>query len=129
MEKSSNKKYLQLDDIEAYRISFDLSNYVWKIILSWDVFSKQTVGSQIVRSIDSISANIAEGFGRYWKKDKIRFYRISSGSLSESLDWNQKALIRNLISKEQYYYISSELSKLPRAINSLILYTNNKLKY
>lgn len=121
-------KYLKLNDIEAYRIAFALSNYVWSIVIKWDHFAKKTIGSQFTDAVDSISANIAEGFGRYTKKDKIRFYRISFGSMYESLDWNEKAKVRKLISDEEYNHIFSELQKLPRAINSLINYTNTKLK-
>lgn len=122
------KKYLKLNDIEAYKISFKLSNYVWEIITKWDNFSKNTIGSQFARAVDSISANIAEGFGRFGKKDKIRFYRISFSSTTESLDWNQKAISRQLITQKQYDYIFNELQKLPKAINSLISFTNTKLK-
>jgi four helix bundle protein len=120
--------YLKLNDIEAYRISFHLSNYVWNIIYpNWDFFAKKTIGSQMVNAIDSISANIAEGFGRHFKKDKVNFYRYSKGSLKESYDWNEKAKVRNLITAEQYDHIFSELEKLPRALNALIKYTNEKL--
>lgn len=123
-----SKKFLKLNDIEAYRISFKLSNQVWDIILKWDYFAKDTVGKQFVRAIDSISANIAEGFGRYSKKDKIKFFRYSVGSLYESLDWNEKSHIRKLLSEDEYSLIFSELIKLPKAINSLILFTNKKLQ-
>lgn len=85
------KKYLKLNDIESYRIAFALSNYVWNIVIKWDYFAQKTIGTQFVDAIDSISSNIAEEFGRYNKKDKIRFYRISFGSLIESLDWNEKS--------------------------------------
>lgn len=121
-------KYLKLNDIEAYRIAFALSNYVWNIVIKWEHFAKKTIGSQFTDAVDSISANIAEGFGRYTKKDKIRFYRISFGSMYESLDWNEKAKVRKLISEGEYNHIFSELQKLPKAINSLINYTNTKLK-
>ena len=122
------KKFLKLSDIECYRIAFHLSNYVWELVIKWDGFAKRTVGEQFVDAMDSISANIAEGFGRYHKKDKIKFYRYSQGSMLESLDWNQKSKVRNLISKEEYDFIFGELQKLPKAINSLILFTNQKLK-
>jgi len=122
------RKFLKLNDIECFRISFHLSNYVWETVLKWSNFSQRTVGEQFVRAIDSISANIAEGFGRYGKKDKIKFYRYSQGSLSESLNWNEKSKIRKLLSGEEYKYIFSELQKLPKAINALILFTNQKLK-
>jgi four helix bundle protein len=122
------KKYLKLNDIDAFRISFHLSNYVWEVVLRWNSFSQRTVGEQFVRAIDSISANIAEGIGRYGKKDKIKFYRYSQGSLSESLNWNEKSKIRKLLSAGEYKKIFDELQKLPKAINSLILFTNQKLK-
>ena len=122
------KKFLQLSDLSAYRRAFELSNYVWKIVIKWAWFTKQTIGIQYANSIDSIAANIAEGFGRYQKKDKIRFYNISYGSISESLDWTQKAKARNLLKDEEYQHILSELQELPREINNLINYTNTKLK-
>ena len=123
-----NQKFLKLNDIEAYKIAFKLSNRVWDLVIKWDYFAKDTVGKQFVRAVDSISANLAEGFGRYTKKDKIKFYRYSFGSLYESLDWNEKAHLRKLLDEEEYSNIFSELIKLPKAINSLILYTNKKLQ-
>lgn len=122
------KRYLQLNDIEAYRIAFSLSNYVWNIVANWDHFAKDTVGKQFVRSTDSISANIAEGFGRYSKKDKINFYRYSYGSIKETLDWNEKAKNRDLITKEDYEYIFKELQQLPKMVHQLIKFTNEKLE-
>jgi len=121
------KKYLKLNDIDAYKISFNLSNYVWDLVLKWNRLGLDTVRKQFVRSVDSISANIAEGFGRYSKKDKIKFFRISFGSMYESLDWNEKALKRKIISKKEYDTIYSELQKLPKLIHQLINFTNEKL--
>jgi four helix bundle protein len=120
-------KYLKLNDIDAYKIAFHLSNYIWDIVGKWDYFSKSTVGEQFVSAADSISANIAEGFGRYYKKDKIKFYWYSSGSVKECFDWNEKSKKRNLISIEEYKHIFEELQKIPEAINRLIKFTNLKL--
>lgn len=123
----NDKKYLKLNDIDAYKIAFNLSNYVWDIVIKLDYFPKNTLGQQFVRAVDSISENIAEGFGRYYKKDKIRIYRISYGSLFESLDENEKAKKRKLFKKEEYEHIFSELQKLPKSIHHLINYTQTKL--
>jgi len=124
-----SQKYLKLNDIDAYRFSYHLSNFVWKIILKWEWFPKKTVGTQYVTAMDSISANIAEGFGRYHKKDRIKFYRYSQGSIKECYDWNEKSLKRELISKEEYNHIFQELQKIEPALGSLIKYTNDKLKF
>jgi four helix bundle protein len=112
-----------LRDVEAYGVSFNLSNYVWEVVVCWSHFARQTVGEQLVRAVDSISANLAEGFGRHGKKDKVRFYRIARGSLTEVMDWSEKARVRQLISEEQYQHISSQLHLLPKSINTLIKYT------
>lgn len=124
----NDPKYLKLNNIEAYKIAFNLSNFVWKRVIKWDWFNKRTLGVQFVSSIDSISANIAEGFGRYHKKDKIKFYRYSQGSLKESFDWNEKSRIRSVLSKEEYSHVLSELKKLEPAIYRLINFTNEKLR-
>jgi four helix bundle protein len=121
--------YLSIDKIYAYNRSFDLSNKIWDIVNNWENFAKFTIGKQLVNSADSISANIAEGFGRYHKKDKIKFYRYSNGSLLESIDWIKKSEIRGLISKDQFDYLMDNFNALPKELNQLISYTNIKLKY
>lgn len=122
------QRFLQLNDISCYKRAYALSNFIWSIVTNWDPFSKNTVGSQFVRSVDSISANIAEGFGRYGKRDKIKFYRYAMGSQKESLDWNEKAKVRNLITMNQYTLILKELLLLPKEINELVRFTNERLK-
>lgn len=120
--------YLRLNDVRAYTIAFELSNGVWGAVMTWDFFARDTIGKQFVRSVDSISANIAEGFGRYNKKDKILFYRYAAGSVKESLDWNEKAFRRKVLSLEAYSLFFDALSRLPREINSLIKITASKLQ-
>lgn len=124
----NDPKYLKLNNIEAYKLAFKLSNYIWEIISKWDWFSKKTVGAQFIEAADSISANIAEGFGRFHKKDKIKFYRYSQGSLKESFDWNEKSKVRKLLKKDEYDYILTELQKIEPSIYRLINFTNEKLK-
>ncbi len=122
------KKYLQLNDIDCYKKSLALSNYVWNIVVDWNWFEKRTVGVQFVTAIDSVSANLAEGFGRFGKKDKIKFYYYSFGSVKESLDWNEKSKIRKLLTKEQCEHILTELQLLPKEIHQLIKFTEERLK-
>jgi four helix bundle protein len=124
MEK---KTYLKVTDIKAYQSAFALSNEVWEIVIKWKIFEKDTLGKQLVRAIDSISANIAEGFGRHHKNDKIRFYIIARGSLLECMDWVEKAKIRNLLDNQQYEKMTTTLKGLPKLINALIKQTKENL--
>jgi four helix bundle protein len=123
----TEKNYLKISQIEAYNISKDLSNFTWDIVIKWDYFTRDTVGKQFVRAVDSISANIAEGFGRFHKKDKIKFFQYSKGSVHESYDWTEKSKHRNLITEDEYNELLQTLQKLPKSINSLIKYTNDNL--
>jgi len=122
------KRYLGLNDLTSYKSAFEFSNDVWGIAIKWDYFAKDTIGKQFVNAADSISANIAEGFGRYHKKDKIKFYYYSLGSVKECTDWCNKAKVRNLISEELYTKINEVLERLPREIHQLIKFTNERLK-
>jgi four helix bundle protein len=122
------KKFLGLRDIDVYRKSLYLSNEVWSLVQTWNIFSRDTVGKQFVRSVDSISANIAEGFGRFHKRDKIHFYRYAYGSVQESMDWTVKARMRKLISEDQYEHLLSSLKATPYLLHQLISFTNSKLK-
>lgn len=55
-----------LEELEVYCLSEKLSNEVWKIVCEWDPFAKFGLGKQLTNSVDSISANIAEGYGRFF---------------------------------------------------------------
>jgi len=59
---------------------------------------KETFGltSQLRRSIISVAANIAEGFKKRGKQDKMRFLNISQGSLEESRYYLILAQDRNM---------------------------------
>jgi len=122
------KNFLKPEQINAYRVANELSDFIWNLVSKWNWFSKKTIGIQYVTAIDSIAGNIAEGFGRFHKKDKEKFYYNARGSLFESIHWTQKSKKRNLINQKDYTYIASELDKLPREINWLIKITEVKLK-
>ncbi|WP_333117420.1 MULTISPECIES: four helix bundle protein [unclassified Microcoleus] len=69
----------RFQELQVYQLAEQISNKVWLIVQSWDLFAKNTVGQQLVRSVDSIGANIAEGNGRYNYNDNQRFIKIARG--------------------------------------------------
>ena len=121
------KRFLQLTDLTSYNTAFSFSNKIWDIVIKWDYFAKDTIGKQFVNAADSISANIAEGFGRYHKKDKIKFYYYSLGSVKECTDWLNKSKVRNLISEALFLELNVLVEKLPRDIHQLIKFTEERL--
>lgn len=123
-----DKKYLTIDDLRAYKIATELSDYIHAIVMQWDWFNKRTLAIQWVDATDSIAANIAEGFGRFHKRDKQKFYYNARGSALESIHWAKRASARGLISSTQLVSVLQKLEELPKEINYQIRITENKLK-
>ena len=91
----------------------DVGNRIWKVCERMNCRAYHTIGKQLVRSTDSIAANIAEGFGRWHYRDKQRFCYISRGSLQESLTWLEKARSRRCLSEQEYDSLREELIEIP----------------
>ena len=60
---------MELKELRVYNMAMKLGEEVWKIDANWNYFEKDTVGKQLVRACDSISANLSVGFGRYHFKE------------------------------------------------------------
>ena len=103
--------------LDVYNMALDFSNEIWEICSKWDWFPKKTIGSQLVQSADSISANISEGFGRYSYKENLKFCYYARGSLEETKDWIRKAYNRNLIKEKEKQKIESFLKEFPIKFN------------
>jgi four helix bundle protein len=89
------------ENLQVYRLSEDLADLIWEIVLRWDTLAQDTVGKQLIKAADSIGANIAEGTGRGSFADNKRFAKIARGSLFEVKHWFRRAYRRKLLSKSK----------------------------
>lgn len=78
--------------------------------------------SQILNSSRSVTANIAEGHGRFHYQENIQFSRISRGSLSETLDHLITAFDENYISKEELEAFKTQYDQCLKLLNGYIKY-------
>jgi four helix bundle protein len=81
----------------------------------------------LVRSADSIGANIAEGFGRYHYKENKNFCYFGHGSLIETKGWINKAKTRKLISDIQYADYINKLGTIHLKLNIYIKHIGNQM--
>ena len=79
-----------LTGLKVHELAVKLGDDTCAIVETWRYFHRDTLGKQIVRSADSVRANIAEGYVRYSFPDRIRFCHIARGSLMESKRWTPK---------------------------------------
>lgn len=111
---------LKLEDFDLYQLALEVGEQTWTIVNKWDLFPKSTVGKQFVEAADSISANIAEGYGRYFYKDRKMFCYYSRGSLIETKNWAIKSLKRNLLHQDEYNALLIKLQLLHYKLNIYI---------
>lgn len=82
MEKISSR-ICSFTDLIAWQINYQLTIEIYKITKLFPKEEKFGIIDQIRRAASSIIANIAEGYGRYHYKDKLRFYYQARGSSME----------------------------------------------
>jgi len=78
--------------------------------------------AQVLDSSRSITANIAEGFGRFHHQENIQFCRNSRGSLDETLEHMIAAYDEKYITKEILNDINKEYKECLKQLNTYIKY-------
>lgn len=114
MEKTNFEK------LQVYKLSEKLADQIWKIVVGWDFFAKETVGKQLVRSAESVGANIAEGGGRGTDPDLRRFIRIARGSLYETKHWLRRSYKRKLLTDKQIGDLVPLIKELTPKLNAYL---------
>ncbi|MBX7094814.1 MAG: four helix bundle protein [Flavobacteriales bacterium] len=89
---------------------------------------KLRLSDQMIRCSRSISANIAEGYGRFHFQDSIRFYIIARGSLIELLDHLYVCIDENFITQETFNNFREEIYDCLKMLNGYIKYVRNQIK-
>ena len=103
-------------ELEAYRQAVSLADDLRKLILAWDSFDAWSLGIQLQRAVDSIGANIAEGYGRHGYPDQRRLLYVARGSAYEVEHWIDRALARHLLPDG----FETRINEVIRTLNGLI---------
>jgi four helix bundle protein len=104
-------------DLAVYRRSVALGDALHRCVVAWDSFDQWTVGVQLVRAVDSIGANVAEGSGRRGERDQRRFLIVARGSALELEHWLDRANERGLAVPHN---ARVEAKELGRMLNGLL---------
>ena len=124
-----SQNFIQLKNLEVYQLSRKLSTIAWEIFCKMDFIDKKHIGDQFLRSVDSIGANIAEGYGRFHYLDKVKFYYNSRASHYEAFThWLELMLEREKVSNTEFETISEIASKLQVKLNNFITSTTKNAR-
>lgn len=109
---------MRLEELEVYQSAMEVGEKVWVIVAGWNFFAKDTVGKQWVRAVDSVAANLSEGFGRFHYKETKQYGYYSRGSLFATKTWLTKARNRSLALEEDFRKLSASLDTIGRRLNA-----------
>ncbi|OGO14613.1 MAG: hypothetical protein A2032_04240 [Chloroflexi bacterium RBG_19FT_COMBO_49_13] len=93
-----------------------------QILPSFPTEEKWVLSMQLRRSLQSVPANIAEGYSRYYYQEGVRFCYIARGSLEESYSHISLAHKLGYISQDTYNVINVEVQEIRRLLNGYITF-------
>jgi len=113
-------------DLDTWKDTHALTLEIYKITKGFPADERFSLVSQMRRSASSIGANIAEGFGRFHFKEKIKFYQQARGSGAE--------LQNHLLLAKDLGYLSEDVARktlididlVLKEINGLIIAINKQ---
>lgn len=117
MEKVKIKSFT---DLNAWKEAHVLVLQIYKITKRFPKEEVYVLVSQMRRCVVSVSSNIAEGFSRRSRKEKIQFYHTSLGSITELQ--NQLLISRDLgyIGKEEFMQVAKQTVTVNKLVNGLV---------
>ena len=114
---------LTLNKLNAWREAKDFAVLIYQTILpKLPQDEKWGIGMQLRRASQSISTNIAEGFGRYYYQDMVRFSYIARGSLEETISLIALCYDLGFIDMDDKQSVSIKSNQLLQIINGYIAY-------
>lgn len=116
-------------DLEVYKECRKFRKMVSKILGEhFPDKEKYLLTAQTLDASRSVTANIAEGHGRYYFQDNIRFCRISKGSLEETLEHLITAYDEKYISVEVLKEVKAQHESCLKLLNGYIRYLKKTKK-
>ena len=108
------------EDLEVWQAARQLKSFLRGLIKKYPDSEKYRLVDQIIRAKRSVTANIAEGFGRYHFQENIQFCRTARGSLSELLDLMITWFDNLYISEEEFTDAMNRIKNCMRLLNGYI---------
>lgn len=122
MEKTKIKVFT---DLITWQKAHGLVLSIYKITNSFPRAETYALVDQMRRCVISITSNIAEGFSRKGKKEKVQFYYMALGSTTELQSQLMIGKDLNYLSQEKYNVLMAQITEVHKLLNSLIKSSQN----
>ncbi len=112
----------RFEDLKCYRAAREVRLRVSEFCRSLPNSEKYRLVDQILRSSRSVTANIAEGYGRHHHQENLQYLRQGRGSLYETLEHFHTALDEQFLDSEAHERREKEIVTAIRILNGYIRY-------
>ncbi len=118
---------MNFTDLKIWQLSHQLTLQIYKLTATFPKSELFGITSQVRRSSSSISANIAEGFGRKGKKEFIQYLYQAKGSLLETQNFIILARDLKFLDSHTSIDLINKYTQLAKMLNSFVTSIKNKL--
>lgn len=112
--------FKSFEELKTWQLARDFKNKIYLLTKNFPKDELYCLTQQIKRSVISITANIAEGYGRYNYQENIQFCRVARGSLLETLDHLYTALDQNYIDNHNFQLLYKSGRETEMCLNGYI---------
>lgn len=116
------------EDLDCYKLALDVIVNAHQVANALPSHEKYDLVQQLRRASKSVSANIAEGYGRFHYLDTLRFYSIARGSLNETLNHFITAQLLGYIGQIYLGKLSDLVRQAEKTLNGLMNYVRRQRK-
>ena len=120
--------YKTFEELKVWQQARDLRINISVLVTKLPEKERKLLCWQLIRSSRSVTANIAEGFGRYHFKENMQFCRQARGSLFEILDHVICAFDEKYISEFELCIIRSKIENCIRILNGYLYWMKKALR-
>ena len=115
MERTATYSF---ENVIAWQKAHAFVLYVYKVTRQFPEDERFGLTSQFRRAAVSIEANIAEGYKKLSKADKLRFFNIAQGSLEECRDYHILSRDLSYLQTEEFEFMHQRIEETSRFLNS-----------
>jgi four helix bundle protein len=123
-----NKKLTSFRDLVVWQLASEFSAEIYRLVQTFPQRERYSLSDDLLRAARSIPANIAEGWGRRFPKEKISFYNIANGSAEECINHLIEAKNVKYIDESTYERLQKRAHVIAVKLTNLITSTRKRLK-
>lgn len=117
---SPGTKVRDFTDLDAWKLGRDLRKSIYRLTRNFPAEERHILVSQLRRAVISITANIAEGFGRYSYQENLQYCRQGRGSAYEVRDHLSTALDAGYLSPTEWREADALAQRVIQVLNGYI---------